>query len=142
MTDVLARFAVIAAGYALACLAGAAMLLIAAPETSLFTPPPFSTALDLIARAMTLISLILDAPVTVAAALGLAAVVLAEILRLSSWIFHVLAWGAAGGAAAAASSWLWDAGAPSGVAQEVLIVFIGAGFVSGAVYWLVAGHGA
>jgi len=140
--DVLARLVVIVAGYCLACLSGAAMLLLVAPETGLFNPPPYSDTLDLLARALTLINLILDAPVLLAAGLALSAVVLSEIARFKGWAYHALSWGASGALAAAASPWLWAAGAPLGIAQEIMIAFLAAGFVAGCVYWLVAGKNA
>ena len=140
MTEALIRIVVIAIGYCLALLSGLTTLVYAAPQTSLFTLPHFSTTLDLLERAFTIAGLILDAPVVTVAALGLVAVVIAEIGRVKSWTYHVLAWGAAGGAAAGASRWLWHSHAQASFGREVIVAFIASGFVAGFIYWLVAGR--
>lgn len=140
MISALGRIVVVCAGFALACLAGIATLVVAAPETGLFTLPPFSTELDVIARTFTIVGLLVDAPVVTAAALGLAAVAIGESARLRSWLYHVPAWGAAGAGAATASRWLWHAGTPPAIARDIIIAFVAAGFVAGFTYWLVAGR--
>jgi hypothetical protein len=142
MTEVVYRLVVIAFGYGLALLAGGATLAVAAPHMSLFTLPSIATSVDIMVRVMTLVGLVLDAPVVTIAALGLVAVVLGEIARLRGWAYHVLAWGAAGAAAAGASRWLWQSDASAGIARDVAIAFTASGFVAGFVYWLVAGRSA
>lgn len=136
----LARLFVVSAGYCLACLAGIATLVIAAPETGLFTLPPFTTVMEATLRAMTIAGLLLDAPIITIGAIGLASIVIAEIAELRSWVYHVLTWGAAAGVAAAASTWLWQPGAPDHISRDVVIAFVASGFVAGFVYWLVAGR--
>ena len=140
MIEALFRIIVITFGYFLALISGVTTLAFAAPQTSLFTLPPFSTTLELLERAFTIAGLILDAPVVTVAALGLVAVVIAEIGRVRNWTYHILAWGAAGGAAAGASRWLWHADAQASFGREVIIAFVASGFVAGFVYWLVAGR--
>lgn len=140
MTTALFRIVTVAAGYLLACLAGIATLIFAASETDLFTVPAFPTTFDLFYRAATVAGLVADAPVVTVAALGLAAVVVAEIIRVRACLWHILFWGAAAAVAAGASRWLWDMPAPAGIGDEVMIAFVASGFVAGFVYWLVAGR--
>lgn len=142
MTGILFRLVQITAGYVLACIAGITTLFYAAPETGLFTPPPLSTTIELLSRAATIIGLVVDAPVVLAAGLALAAAIAGELLRLRSWLYHLISWGGAAGASVLASGWLWEPGAPAGVGGSILLAFIAAGFIAGLVYWLVAGRSA
>ena len=69
---------------------------------------------------------------------ALLAVVIGEILRLRSWIYYVLA----GGAALAAIPLLiapTSADLPSIFASQYLTIFAAAGFAGGLIYWLLAG---
>ncbi|MGC2409496.1 MAG: hypothetical protein WA441_05765 [Methyloceanibacter sp.] len=72
---------------------------------------------------------------------ALIAVVVGEVLRIRSWMYYVLA----GGAALAAIPVL--ASAPAGPmpglpAGQYMTIFAAAGFAGGFVYWLLAGRGA
>jgi hypothetical protein len=138
---VVGRLLVMAVGYVLALCAGGATLVVAAPQTSLFDPSAFVDPFDALVRAATILALVMEVPVVGAAVLAIAAVVVGELLALRSWTYHVPAWGAAA-ASAGTPAWLWQAGAPEGVAADVMIAFLATGFVAGFVYWFVAGRGA
>lgn len=73
---------------------------------------------------------------------ALAAAVAGEVLRVRSWMYYVLA----GGAALAAIPLLAGAGleetAQSIPASEYMTIFATAGFAGGFIYWLLAGRGA
>lgn len=75
---------------------------------------------------------------TIVLTVAFLAILAAEFLRIRSWIYHILAGGAAMGAAAAAQGPdldLLDIALPGFV-----ISLVSAGFVGGAVYWLLAGR--
>jgi hypothetical protein len=75
---------------------------------------------------------------TAALATALVAILLAELFRFRSWIYHVLAGGLAMGAAAAVQGFdldLIDIALPG-----FAVSLVAAGFVGGAVYWLLAGR--
>ena len=69
-----------------------------------------------------------------------AAAVIGEVLHVRSWMYYVLA----GGAALAAIPVLAGAAAdaPSLPASEYMTIFATAGFAGGFIYWLLAGRGA
>lgn len=69
-----------------------------------------------------------------------AAAVIGEVLRVRSWIYYVLA----GGAALAAIPVLAGAAAntPNLPAGEYMTIFATAGFAGGFIYWLLSGRGA
>ncbi|MGC1179484.1 MAG: hypothetical protein WA884_10805 [Methyloceanibacter sp.] len=72
---------------------------------------------------------------------ALVAAVVGEALRLRSWMYYVLA----GGAALAAVPMLASAPAvdmPGLPAGQYMTIFAAAGFAGGFVYWLLAGRGA
>jgi hypothetical protein len=71
---------------------------------------------------------------------ALIAVVVGEVLRIRSWMYYVLA----GGAALAAIPVLASAPArpmPGVSAGQYMTIFAAAGFAGGFVYWLLAGRG-
>lgn len=71
---------------------------------------------------------------------ALIAVVVGEVLRIRSWMYYVLA----GGAALAAIPVLTSAPArpmPGVSAGQYMTIFAAAGFAGGFVYWLLAGRG-
>jgi hypothetical protein len=72
---------------------------------------------------------------------ALVAVVAGEVLRLRSWLYYVLA----GGAALAAIPLLVDtrnADIEAVAASQYMAIFLTAGFAGGFVYWLLAGRNA
>ena len=72
---------------------------------------------------------------------ALVAVVAGEVLRLRSWMYYVLA----GGAALAAIPLLVDtrnADVEAVAASQYMAIFLTAGFAGGFVYWLLAGRNA
>ncbi|MFZ2017117.1 MAG: hypothetical protein WAU90_00390 [Methyloceanibacter sp.] len=72
---------------------------------------------------------------------ALVAVVAGEVLRLRSWLYYVLA----GGAALAAIPLLVDtrnADVEAVAASQYMAIFLTAGFAGGFVYWLLAGRNA
>jgi hypothetical protein len=72
---------------------------------------------------------------------GLIAVVAGEVLRLRSWMYYVLA----GGAALAAVPLLVgtrNSDVEAVASSEYMAIFLAAGFAGGFVYWLLAGRNA
>jgi hypothetical protein len=140
MTEAIARIIFVAISYGFACISGLIFLIFAVPETGFFNISPFSAAVEIFIHAANITDLILNIPIVTFAALGLAVVVFSEIIRTPRWIAHVLSWGAAGTASAGISQWLWHAGSTNSFNHAILMTFAASGFISGFIYWLIAGR--
>lgn len=99
----------------------------------------FESSLDAVLALMRIFGAMVGGfTMTTALAVALAAIVVAEVVRVRSWLYYVVGGGVALGAAAAVQGLdlaLLDVALPG-----FAISLVAAGFIGGAVYWFIAGR--